>query len=110
MSVSARTPSIATSSVEEGLDFGCNLLIGALEVAATSSSSDAQDILSSLVRYLRFRYVGELGLAFEELSALASELAPHVQRSELLNAQLTWVERSLQVESSNKSLERTREG
>ena len=110
MSESASHPGIATSSVEEGLDFACNLLVGAFEAVAVSDSGEARSTLSSLAQYLSFRYAGELGLAFEELAGLAEDLAPHMSKSEQLQAQLRWLQISLQVESPNTSFERTREG
>ena len=109
MSDGATHPGIATSSIEEGLDFACNLLAGAFESVAANNSSDARSTLSSLAQYLSFRYAGELGLAFEELAALAGDLAPHMSKSEQLQDQLRWLQNSLQVESPNTSLERTRE-
>ena len=107
MSESASHPGIATSSVEEGLDFACNLLVGALESVAASNSSDARRTLSSLAHYLSLRYAGELGLAFEELAGLAGDLAPHMSKSEQLQDQLRWLRNSLQLKSPDKSLERT---
>jgi hypothetical protein len=109
VSVSTKHPGIATANVEEGLDFACNLLVAAFEAAAASGSRLAQETLGSLARYLRFRYVGELALAFEELSALSRDLAPHIRNATQLDDQLTWIEKSLQVASPNTSLERTRE-
>ena len=101
---------IATSSTEEGLDFACNLLIGAIQAASADPSFYSRAILSSLAQYLRFRYVGELGLAFEELAALGSDLKVHLKRPAQYMDQMSWVKESLAIVSPNKSLERTREG
>lgn len=110
MADSATHLGIATTSIEEGLDFACNLLVGAFESVAANDSSDARSTLRSLAHYLSLRYAGELGLAFEELAALAGDLAPHMSKSEQLQDQLRWLQDSLQVESPNTSLERRREG
>ena len=106
----ATHPGIATSSVEEGLDFACNLLVPALEAVASSGSGRAEDSLRVLANYLQLRYVGELGLAFELLSDLAGSLAPYIQRPEQMNDQLAWLLNSLQLESPNNKLQRTRGG
>ncbi len=66
MTGSVTSNCIATSSIEEGLDLACSMLVDALQASARDEANDARGILSSLAQYVRFRYVGELRLAFEE--------------------------------------------
>ena len=94
---SAKHKGIATSSIEAGLDFAGNLLLGALQDASADPSSDPRILLGSLAQYLRFRYVGELTLAFEELSALAVDVNSHLKSPEQFQDQMKWLERSLGV-------------
>jgi hypothetical protein len=64
---------IATSSVEEGLDFACNLASNAIRVAGASSPLKAQVLLQDLAMYVSLRYVGELHLAMTYLAELGKE-------------------------------------
>ena len=86
---------IATSSIEEGLDFACNLLVGAIQNAAADPARDARELLSSLAQYIQLRYVGELRLAFEELTALAADLDTNLKDPAQFQAQMKWVQDSL---------------
>lgn len=53
---------ISTHSIEEGLDFGCNLLCSALQQQGDTDPVRAQALLRELTQYVSLRYAGELGL------------------------------------------------
>lgn len=87
MSNPTEQPQIATSSVEEGLDFACSLLTDALVMRGEESPNVAKQLLTELASYLQLRYVGETGLALEYLAGLGQQCAP---TSQFWN-QLRWV-------------------
>jgi hypothetical protein len=64
------TEQIAKSSVEEGLDFACNLLMSSLATGEEQPQM-AQQLLKELAHYITLRYAGELLLALEYLAGLA---------------------------------------
>jgi hypothetical protein len=82
---------IATSSIEEGLDFACSLASDAISRAGVADSMEAQRLLHDLTSYVQFRYVGELLLAVEYLSSLGRACDPKGFRSTQFWHQMRWV-------------------
>ncbi|HEX3359180.1 MAG TPA: hypothetical protein VHS31_19530 [Tepidisphaeraceae bacterium] len=68
------SPSISTRSVEDGLDFACNLLADALVISSSYKPESSATLLGLLANYISFRYCGEEGLALENLMTIAEEL------------------------------------
>jgi hypothetical protein len=90
---------IATSSVEDALDFACNLLVAPIQRLAKDRPDEAPAALMSLSQYIEFRYVGELMLAFEELAALGADVGARVALPEQFRAQVLWLRGELGGES-----------
>lgn len=65
-------PQIATSSVEEGLDFAFNLACEAIPRVGQVYPEKAKQLLEGLASYVQYRYAGELLLAAECLSWLGN--------------------------------------
>lgn len=82
---------LATSSPEEALDFACSLLTGGLVAESDANPGAAQELLASLAHYIQLRYVGELGLALEELSQLGQRCKNISFQREQFRTQLRWV-------------------
>ena len=61
---------IATSSIQEGLDFACHLLSNAIAAAGHAEPAKAVQLLDEITNYIQFRYAGEDRLALESLSWL----------------------------------------
>ena len=61
---------VATSTPEDGLDFAASLLCGGIQAQVATEPKDGPSIAASLAQYIQFRYVSELGLAWEELIAI----------------------------------------
>ena len=62
---------IATSSIEEGLDFACNLACALISMQPSTKPTELLNLLST---YVVHRYVGELELALEELHEIGNLL------------------------------------
>jgi hypothetical protein len=88
---------ITTHSVEDGLDFACSLCSDAISQAGAWNPRLSQTLLSELASYVQFRYVGEVGLAFEYLVGLGLQCDPAVFRSELFWQQLRWVADAMRI-------------
>jgi hypothetical protein len=86
-----RTDVIATSSVEEGLDFACNLISDAVAEMGKADSSRAGQLLGEFTSYLRLRYAGELLLATEYLAGLGHACDPASFNGAQFWAQLRWI-------------------
>jgi hypothetical protein len=82
---------IATSSIEEGLDFACSLASDAISRAGTADPAQAQRLLHELTSYVQFRYVGELLLAAEHLASLGKACNSREFRSTQFWNQMRWV-------------------
>ena len=82
---------ISTQSIEEGLDFGCNLLCSALRLQGDTDPAQAQVLLQELTQYLSLRYVGELGLALEYLAGLGHQCSADNYRHSQFWRQLKWI-------------------
>jgi hypothetical protein len=95
---SERNP-IATSSVEEGLDFACNLLADALSEEGRSASNKAPQLLSELAYYIQYRYAGEVLLALDCLAGLGRACSPHQPRGDHFWLQIRWVASQLALSS-----------
>lgn len=89
---------IATSSVEEGLDFACNLISEVLAAHGESASECSGSVLSSLAQYITFRYVGESSLALEYLAGIGHDLGASANSHPQLWRQLQWVANELALE------------
>ncbi len=83
---------IATSSVEEGLDFSLNLIADAVAVAGARNSSLAQSLLNQMSSYISLRYAGELELALEYLEGIYETVPFDIEfRREQFEKQLEWL-------------------
>ena len=87
----AKVGSISTTSIGEGLDFACSLASTAIARAGESRPANCGELLSALTAYIQFRYVGEEGLALEQLAWLGHRCAAAEFRSEQFWSQVTWV-------------------
>jgi hypothetical protein len=93
---------LATSSVEEGLDFACNLLSDLLAERVNAFPGEAPALLRDLALYVSLRYAGELGLALELLASLGHSSHAVGQRAAHFWAQLRWIaERTLTPEEQH---------
>jgi hypothetical protein len=81
---------IATASVEEGLDFACNLIAFAIVDESGTRPEAAPLLLSILATYVRLRYVGEPEEALEQLATLANSLSCPYPRTQFWS-QLRWI-------------------
>jgi hypothetical protein len=98
MSHTKKSPGqIATSSVEEGLDFACSLLSDAIDSLGNAHPEKAPEVLSDLTHYVRLRYVGELLLALEYLASLGRKCALDESRHRQIWSQLQWVAREMRL-------------
>lgn len=92
---------IATSSLEEGLDFACNLLAHGLGEAARRNPSEASAMLTRLTQYISLRYAGELRLACEYAESLAELIPEDVEfRRGQFEAQVAWLKKEMGPELS----------
>ena len=87
---------IATASVEEGLDFACNLIAFAIVDESRARPETAPLLLSVLATYVRLRYVGEPEEALEQLATLANSLSCPYPRTQFWS-QLRWVAGKLEL-------------
>jgi hypothetical protein len=88
---------IATSSIGEGLDFGCSLASTAIARAGDTSSAKCSQLLRELTSYVQFRYVGEYELALESLAFLGRSCDAGSFRAEQFWSQLRWVASEMQL-------------
>ena len=70
---------IATSSIEEGLDFALNLIVDATARAGGRDSDLAPSLLRQLSGFISLRYAGELRLALEYLEGLLEALPTDIE-------------------------------
>jgi hypothetical protein len=89
--VDSLSDQLATSSVEEGLDFAASLLTEGIQAQVGVSPESGEMFASTLANYMRLRYVGELGLAWEELVALGHRCKAGGFRDAQFWAQVAWV-------------------
>jgi hypothetical protein len=82
---------IATSSIEEGLDFASSLISSAIPAAGEASREQANRLLADLCSYVQLRYVGEPLLALEYLVSLGRACDPKDFRSQQFWRQLNWI-------------------
>lgn len=89
---------MATSSVSEGLEFGCNLLSS--RIAYMHAKPDlCVKLLSGLTCYISYQYAGEWGLALEALIETADMVDDEEWKTRLqFWAQLEWVAKQMNVE------------
>jgi hypothetical protein len=92
---------IASTSVGEGLDFACSLASPAIARASDANPEGRGELLNALTAYIQFRYVGEGGLALDQLSWLGHRCAPAEFRSEQFWSQLKWVAAAMDLEGDD---------
>ncbi len=87
---------IATSSIDEVLDFGFNLIIPAVAIAGQNDPTQAQSLLNMVAEYVSLRYAGEVRLAFEYLEGIADAMPNEIDpRREQFEQQLNWLREAL---------------
>jgi hypothetical protein len=89
--MSAEINVIATSSIQEGLDFACSLLSDAIAAEGRSGPAKAVQLLNELTSYIQFRYVGEEVLVIESLSWLGRMCDVGAFRSNQFWSQMKWL-------------------
>jgi len=82
---------IATSSIQEGLDFACHLLSNAIAAAGHAEPAKAVQLLDEITNYIQFRYAGEDRLALESLSWLGHMCDARKFRSNQFWSQMKWL-------------------
>jgi hypothetical protein len=87
---------IATSSVEGGLDFGFNLLVGPAADSGRDDGVLAQRLLSLIENFVHHRYVGEPEVALGALEDLIDCVPLKYQRNrDQIEAQMAWLREQL---------------
>jgi hypothetical protein len=84
-------PEIATSSVEDGLDFACSLIVDTIIAYSEAHPERAKEMLRILASYVRLRYVGETGLALEYLTDIGTEVKGGLHFAR----QIEWIEQQM---------------
>jgi hypothetical protein len=88
--------SIATSSVEEGLDFGFNLIVGPASHCGREDGILAQKLLSLIEGFVLPRYAGEPEIALDALEDLTNCVPLKYQRNRnQITAQIVWLREQL---------------
>jgi hypothetical protein len=88
--------SIATSSIEEGLDFGFNLLVGPAADGGRDDGVLAQRLLSLIENFVHPRYAGESEVALDALEELVDCVPLKYQRNrDQIEAQMVWLREQL---------------
>ena len=83
---------IATSSIEEGLDFAFNLLVGQIEAAGRENPQLAVELLSKITNFVHPRYAGEPEVAFDAIEDLMSTMSSNnLQNRSQVERQLAWL-------------------
>src|SRR5690349_13109936 len=88
---------MATSSVNDGLDFGCQLLQQRVSDYGRLHPDRAVNLLTTLCFYVETRYVGEPFLALEALTRLAHEVDYSGDAAEQFWAQVRWLADAMQL-------------
>ena len=84
---------IATSSIEEGLDFAFNLIMPIIADAGEEDALQAKELLSHVSTYVTLRYAGELQLAYEWLQNFEDlNSNEKIDRINQFKKQLKWLE------------------
>jgi hypothetical protein len=87
---------IATHSIEEGLDFGLNLMMGPAADAGRDDAVLAQKLLRLIEQFIHPRYAGEPEIALDALEWLADCVPLKYQRNrEQIEAQIAWLREQL---------------
>jgi hypothetical protein len=97
-----RLDPIATSSVEDGLDFACSLLSSAISAEAEVHPEKARPLLKELAQYIELRYVGETLLALEYLSSIGRTCNPETVRGTQFWRQLDWVADQMELSAEER--------
>jgi hypothetical protein len=87
---------IATSSIEEGLDFACNLLISGLQIDAETNPNRSPELLRYVAQYIQF----ETMLALEYLVDIGNMLDQDTYNAAQFWAQLRWVAGKMDLSSA----------
>jgi len=83
---------IATSSIEEGLDFGFNLLVSSAADAGRGDGVLAQKLLSLIENFVHPRYAGEPEIALGALEELVDGVPlKHQRNRDQIAAQMVWL-------------------
>ena len=101
--VKRAAPQIATTSIEEGLDFAASLLARAVDARARIDSTRAPDLAAGLAQYISFRYVGELQLALEMICDLGNMCGRELTTPEPFWRQAQWIAERLELKGENYS-------
>lgn len=80
---------------EAGLDFAASLLCGGIRAQVEREQEQGASLAASLAQYIQFRYVSELGLAWEELIAIGDACKSGGFPRERFWVQLHWTGRQL---------------
>lgn len=96
------TDQIATYSIEEGLDFGCNLLMSSIRDITETQSQMAQQLIRELTLYISVRYAGEFLLALEYLAGLAHLCGSRSIKNKQFWSQLQWIACKMQISEEEK--------
>ena len=100
-SFSSPEEKIATSSVEEGLDFACSLISDAISKEGRAKQEKALQLLEELSSYVQLRYVGELGLALEYLAGLGHQCSSTGFKAPQFWSQLKWVAQKMELSATD---------
>lgn len=93
----AEMAAIATSSVEDGLDFACSLISPALSELGHAKPDQAPRLLNDITQYIRLRYVGEPLLAMEYLAGIGNDCSDDRFPSAQFWRQLDWVAKQMKL-------------
>ena len=94
---------IATSSVEEEMDFACSLISDAIAEEGRAKPEKASELLQELTSYIQFRYVGEFELAVEYLAGFGTLFPRDSSRGQQFWSQLCWVAKKMELTSEEKA-------
>lgn len=88
--------SIATSSVDEGLDFGFNLVVGPAADGGRDDGVLAQRLLSLIENFVHPRYAGEPAIALSALEELVDCVPLKYQQNRAqIEKQMAWLREQL---------------
>jgi hypothetical protein len=97
----AKISSISTTSIGDGLDFACSLASTAIARAGESGSENCGELLNALTAYIQFRYVGEEGLAIEQLAWLGHRCDAAEFRREQFWSQMKWLAAAMYLDGED---------
>jgi hypothetical protein len=90
---------IATNSIEEGLDFAFNLLVGPAAESGRAKPELGPQLLSVIQAFVRPRYAGEPEIALDSLEHLAELIPVEYQRNwAQVTGQLAWLREQIPMD------------